>query len=109
MGRPPALPVDMKMSVVLKVISGDETASAAAERVGVSVQAVSKWKHRFLEAGRLGLASEVVSRDSAREAEMAQEIHALKQALGELYLETQHLRRRVRPPGGMPAGKSSTN
>ncbi|WP_158858020.1 helix-turn-helix domain-containing protein [Streptomyces sp. NRRL B-1347] len=88
--------MDAKLSLVIKVISGEETAVEAAKRAGVSVQAVSNWKRRFMEGARLGLEGEPVLRDAAREEALSDENRALKRALGELYMETRRLKARWR-------------
>jgi transposase len=50
------LPVEEKLRVVLAVLSGEMTASEAARRHGVSVQAVCQWRDKFLDGGRQALA-----------------------------------------------------
>ena len=52
--RKPAkrLPIEEKVRVVLAVLGGEMTASEAARRQGVSVQAVLTWRDKFLDAGR---------------------------------------------------------
>ena len=52
--REPAkrLPIEEKVRVVLAVLGGEMTASEAARRHGVRVQAVLTWRNKFLDAGK---------------------------------------------------------
>jgi transposase len=47
---------EVRLQVVLSVLSGEMTAAEAARRHGVSPQSVYNWRDRFLEAGREALA-----------------------------------------------------
>jgi transposase len=106
MGRPPALPADKKLDLVLAVLSGEESAADAARRARVSEQSVWNWRRQFIEAGRLGLAGEVVSRDASREDELSREISVLKSTIADLYVEVRNHRRRLRPCATEPTGAS---
>ncbi|MBM9835482.1 transposase [Rhodococcus hoagii] len=46
------IPVEVKMRVLLAVLSWEMSGAEAARRHGVSDMSVSKWKQQFLEAGR---------------------------------------------------------
>ncbi|MBM4476980.1 transposase [Prescottella equi] len=45
------IPVEVKMRVLLAVLSGKMSGAEAARRHGVSDMSVSKWKQQVLEAG----------------------------------------------------------
>lgn len=49
---------DEKMRVVLSVLRGEQSATDAARRVGVSEPKVHNWKRLFLDSGREGLAAQ---------------------------------------------------
>ncbi|WP_370420616.1 transposase [Streptomyces sp. QH1-20] len=104
MGRPPALPADEKFTLVLGVLTGEETAAEAARRAGVSEQSVWNWRRQFIEAGRLGLTGEVMTRDAARADDMSKEISTLKTTIGELYVELRRHRDQSRRRIGTPDG-----
>jgi transposase len=87
MGRPPALPVDEKVRIVLAVVSGKSTISKMAREHGVSETSICNWKRRFLEAGRAGLAEGVTAQRMAREAELRAENDALRVALREAAIQ----------------------
>jgi hypothetical protein len=53
--RPPKHPVDVKLKIVLSVLSGESTQAEAARRHGVSETSIGKWKDQFLQGGRTGL------------------------------------------------------
>lgn len=55
MTRPPKHPVDVKLKIVLSVLSGESTQAEAARRHGVSETSIGKWKEHFLAGGRGGL------------------------------------------------------
>jgi transposase len=75
------------MRVVLCVLRGEQTATEAARRAGVSEQTVHNWKRLFLESGREGLAAQGGgARRSGREAELEAENEELKAALGEAHV-----------------------
>ena len=52
MARAPQHPVDVKLKIVLSVLSGESTQAEAARRHGISETSIGKWKGQFLEAGR---------------------------------------------------------
>ncbi|BAJ29597.1 MULTISPECIES: helix-turn-helix domain-containing protein [Kitasatospora] len=56
MVRPPALPPEEKVRIVLSILAGEMTVAEAARRAKVSGQSIGTWKRRFLESGRAGLA-----------------------------------------------------
>ncbi|MEU0051430.1 helix-turn-helix domain-containing protein [Streptomyces sp. NPDC006184] len=108
MGRPPALPVDKKLGLVVRVMSGELTAAEAAREAGVSEQSVSNWRRQFIEGGRNGLAGEggKDTGEASRMAELAKENAMLKATIGELYMELRKYGRSagVRPP--QPRGRA---
>lgn len=55
MGRPPAIPTDDKLRLVLAVISGEMSIAQAARHGKVSEQSVSRWKQQFVAGGAQGL------------------------------------------------------
>ncbi len=88
MGRPPIIPVEDKLRIVLSVLSGEMTAAEAARRNQVSETAIGRWKLQFLDGGRAGLAEGGnPAKGSARERELAEENEQLKIALGEAHVQ----------------------
>lgn len=86
MSRPPVIPVEKKIRIVLSVITGEISVAEAARREKVSEQAIGNWKRQFLEAGKAGIRagrSGPTSREDRLEAEVAE----LTQALGEAAVE----------------------
>ncbi len=87
--RKPAkrLPIEEKVRVVLAVLGGEMTASEAARRHGVSVQAVLIWRNKFLDAGQQALGDKVPgpgkNAGSADERRLKLENSRLKLALAE--------------------------
>ncbi|MFJ4188919.1 transposase [Kitasatospora sp. NPDC089509] len=87
MPRQPVVPAEAKVQLVLDLLAGRTTLSAAARRAGVSAQAVSMWRRQFIAAGRDKLQPATgPSRASRRERELLAEISGLKTALGEAHL-----------------------
>ena len=88
MGRPPALPVDDKVEIVLAVLGKELTMAQAARRYEVTEQSISRWKSQFIAGGRVGLefGSHPV-RGSPREQELLAENTQLRTALGEALVE----------------------
>ncbi|CAM5273980.1 helix-turn-helix domain-containing protein [Streptomyces fumanus] len=107
-GRPPVLPVDKKLGLVVRVMSGELSAAEAAREAGVSEQSVSNWRRQFIEGGRNGLAGESGkdTGEASRVAELTQENAMLKTMIAELYMELRKYGRSaaVRPP--QPRGKT---
>ncbi|MBM7167693.1 hypothetical protein JQK87_04580 [Streptomyces sp. G44] len=95
MPRPPALPAEEKVTIILAVLSGNLTAAEAARTAGVSDQAVCAWKRRFIDAGRGGFepGADAASR---REQMLVDEISQLKSALADSYLQLQSMRSGMR-------------
>ncbi|GAA2773432.1 helix-turn-helix domain-containing protein [Kitasatospora cinereorecta] len=56
MVRPPALPPEEKVRIVLSILAGEMTVAEAARRAKVSEQSIGTWKRQFLESCRAGLA-----------------------------------------------------
>jgi transposase len=86
-GRPPALPVEEKLRIVLAVLEARVTIVQAARDHQVSETSIGNWKRQFLEAGRIGL---VLGRapgcSVGREAELEAENEKLTTALAEATL-----------------------
>lgn len=94
MGRPPKHSVDVKLKIVLSVLSGEASQAESARRHGISQTSIAKWKEQFFAGGRQGLASgDTAARPSGREAQMADEIDDLTRALGEAHVELRALKR----------------
>ena len=87
MARPPVVPAEEKVRIVLSVLAGEVTVAEAARRAKVSEQSVGNWKRQFLEGGRLGIVAGK-SKPSSREQQLEAEVADLTQALGEAHLET---------------------
>jgi transposase len=94
LARPPKHPVDVKLKIVLSVLSGESSQAEAARRHGISETSIGKWKEQFLLAGRQGLEhGERAGKPTGREARMAEEIDDLTRALGEAHVELRALKR----------------
>jgi transposase len=83
----PELSGEQKVQIVLAVLAGELTVSAAARRHGVAPSTVQVWRNRFLEAGRLGVLEErppgTKPKESVVERRMRLENEQLKLALAE--------------------------
>lgn len=88
MARPPVIPVEDKLRIVLSVLAGEMTIAEAARRNTVSENSVSRWKQQFIEGGRAGLAEgSRAGSENPRERALLAEIEELKAALGEAHVE----------------------
>jgi transposase len=93
--------VDVKLKIVLSVLSGESSQAEASRRHGISETSIGKWKAQFLEGGRGGLAQgDRAGRPTSREQQLLAEVDDLTRALGEAHVELRALRR------GGPAGMS---
>lgn len=95
MGRPPAIPVEKKIRIVLSVLAGEVSIAEAARRAKVSEQSIGRWKAEFLESGRTVL-SAGRSGPSSREEQLEAEVADLTQALGEAAVRSASGRRAPR-------------
>jgi len=86
MGRPPVIPVEKKLRIVMSVLAGEVTIVQAARKEKVSEQSISRWKAEFLEAGKTALAAGRTG-PSTREDQLEAEVADLTQALGEAAVE----------------------
>ncbi len=94
MARPPKHPVDVKLKIVLSVLSGECTGAEAARRHGISETSIGKWKEQFVAGGRGGLEQGAsAAKPTGREARMAEEIDDLTRALGEAHVELRAIKR----------------
>lgn len=94
MARPPKHPVDVKLKIVLSVLSGESTQAEAARRHGVSETSIGKWRDQFLQAGRQGLEHGAsTAKPTGVEARMAEELDDLTRALGEAHVKIRALER----------------
>ncbi|WP_078893998.1 transposase [Streptomyces sp. CT34] len=109
MGRPPILPADKKLGLLVRVMSGQLTAAEAAREAGVSEQSVSNWRRQFIEGARNGLAGESGrdSEEASRIAELTKENAMLKATIGELYMELRKYGRST--PGRVPSPRGKTH
>ena len=99
MPRPAVHSVDVKLKIVLSVLSGESTQAEAARRHGISETSIGKWKQQFLDAGRSGLAEgDRAGKPTSREARLLEDVDDLTRALGEAHVELRALKR------GGPAG-----
>jgi transposase len=87
MGRPPVLPVEEKLRIVLAVLAAKTTIVQAAQDHQVSETSVCNWKRQFLDAGWAGLADGNAQRSPTREAQLRTEVDALKIALREVTVQ----------------------
>ncbi|MHB1173262.1 MAG: transposase [Lacisediminihabitans sp.] len=86
MSRPPIIPAEKKIRIVLSVVQGEISVAEAARREKVSEQSIGRWKSDFLEAGKAGLAAGR-NGPSSREEQLESEVAELTQALGEAAVE----------------------
>ncbi|MGQ4515045.1 helix-turn-helix domain-containing protein [Streptomyces sp. DW26H14] len=90
LSRPPALPATRKTDIILMHLRGELTISAASKVAGVSEQSIGNWKRKFISAGKEALEStahEGVAHVTDRERQLRKEIHNLKAALGDAFLQ----------------------
>ncbi len=88
MARPPALPLDDKLRIVLSILVGESTVAAAARENHLSEQTIGNWKKQFIQNGREGLKGALRTETaSARELALKAEIEELKAALGEAHVQ----------------------
>ncbi len=94
MARPAKHPVDVKLKIVLSVLSGESTQAEAGRRHGVSETSIGKWKEQFLAGGRDALLhGEKAGRPSGREEQLLGEVDDLTRALGEAHVELRAFKR----------------
>jgi transposase len=86
MSRPPTIPAEKKIRIVLSVLQGEVSVAEAARREKVSEQAIGNWKRQFLEAGKTSLVAGRAG-PSSREEQLEAEVAELTQALGEAAVE----------------------
>ena len=94
MARPPKHPVDVKLKIVLSVLSGETSQAEAARRHGISETSIGKWKEQFVLGGRQGLERGAgTTKPTGREAQLVSEVDDLTRALGEAHVELRALKR----------------
>ena len=86
MARPPVVPSETKVRIVLSVLAGEVSMAEAARRERVSETSIGKWKAEFLEAGKTALTAGR-SGPTSREAQLEAEVDDLTRALGEAAVE----------------------
>jgi transposase len=86
MGRPPRIPPEKKIRIVLAILAGEISLAEAARKEKVSEQSIGRWKAEFIEAGRTALVAGR-SGPSSREEQLEAEVVELTQALGEAHVE----------------------
>jgi len=91
--RPSKHPVDVKLKIVLSVLSGEVSTAEAARRHAISETSIGNWKQQFLEAGRGGLEAGVRRGPTGREAALEAQVNELTSALGEAHVELRAVRR----------------
>ncbi|MFJ9543422.1 transposase [Streptomyces sp. NPDC101225] len=99
LSRPPALPATRKIDIVLMHLKGELTISDAAKIAGVSEQSIGNWKRKFISAGKEALEPAAHDGDtqvSDRERQLRKEIHNLKAALGDAFLQLRAIKEATR-------------
>jgi transposase len=92
--RPAKHPVDVKLKIVLSVLSGESSMAEAARRHGISETSIGKWKEQFVLGGRQGLETGAgTTKPTGREAQLEAPVDELTRALGEAHVELRALRR----------------
>ncbi|MGA8047858.1 MAG: transposase [Dermatophilaceae bacterium] len=86
MARPPVVPSETKVRIVLSVLAGEVSMAEAARREKVSETSIGKWKAEFLEAGKTALTAGR-SGPTSRESQLEAEVDDLTRALGEAAVE----------------------
>jgi transposase len=82
-GRPPALPAEEKLRIVMDILESRTTIVQAAREHHVSETSISNWRRQFIEAGCVGLAPGRSAESSQRAAELEAENQQLRTALDE--------------------------
>jgi len=94
MPRPQVHSLDLKLKVVLSVLSGESSQAEAARRHGVSETSIGKWREQFLAGGREGLEhGDRAGKPTGREQQLLAEVDDLTRALGEAHVELRALKR----------------
>ena len=86
MGRPPVIPSEKKIRIVLSILAGEISLAEAARREKVSEQSIGRWKAEFLEGGKAALVAGKAG-PSSRKEQLEAEVAELTQALGEAAVE----------------------
>jgi len=73
MGRPPVIPSEKKVRIVLSILAGEISLAEAARREKVSEQSIGRWKAEFLEGGKAALVAGKTG-PSSREERLAAEV-----------------------------------
>lgn len=86
MGRPPSIPAEKEIRIVLSVLAGEVSIAEAARKEKISEQSIGRRKAEFLEAGKTALVAGRAG-PSTREEQLEAEVVDLTQALGEAAVE----------------------
>lgn len=86
MGRPPVIPAEKKIRIVMSILAGEITIAEASRREKISETSIGRWKTEFLEAGKAALVAGRTG-PSTREEQLEAEVAELTQALGEAAVE----------------------
>ena len=86
MGRPPVVPAEKKIRIVMSILAGEVSIAEAARREKISETSIGRWKAEFLEAGKAALVAGRTG-PSTREEQLEAEVADLTQALGEAAVE----------------------
>jgi len=87
MSRPPLLPVEEKLRIVLSVLCGEMTIAQAPRRNKTCEQSVGRWRQQFIEGGKAWLAEGGRIVDNPRERALLEQIDELTSALGEAHVK----------------------
>ena len=94
MGRPPRIPPEKKIRIVLAILAGEISLAEAARKEKVSEQSIGRWKAEFIEAGRTALVagrSGPSSREEQLEAEIQAAVRRMRQAIDDYERGERHL------------------
>lgn len=86
MGRPPVIPAEEKISILLSILSREMSLAEAGRRENVSGQSIGRWKSELLEVGKVTLVAGKTGPPS-REEPLKAAVSEFREALGESAVE----------------------
>lgn len=92
MSKKEKLSESQKFELVMILLRGEESAAKLARRFGISEQSVYRYRDRFLESGRQGLAANGTPAEK-RIAELEREIARRDQMIGEITIANRILKK----------------
>lgn len=90
---PKKYPIEKRLEVVLAGLRSEDSIREICRQHGIETKTYYKWKHAFMEGGKLGLSGDDADPADGRAKELETEVKRLKELVADLSIENHLLKK----------------